>query len=396
MTTNKLYIDLETTINCEIGKNKASPFDPDNRIVWLGWKASDYNELETFKEKASFKGDLDNRFEVDPNPGWPDLVIAQNIAFDLHHLMMEDVRWERAVKRKGFDIWDTMLAEYLLTGQAEKMVSLDELSKKYGGTVKDSRMKEYWGKGICTSKIPDDEIQPYLEEDVKNLEIIYNAQRAKAIELGMLPLIESQMEARLATIVMEFNGMAFDKEKAEDLTVDIEREYNKVNNACKAAMNVVLSELEEDEINPNSNSHVSAVLFGGEIKVTRKKPMRDEKGNVVKFKSGIKKGTTRYKNVEHIFHTDGLYKSPNQPNARGEFPVNTVVLSKLKDDTGLVENILKLREFKKQISTYFKGYSELVFPDGTIHGSLNHCLTNTGRLSSSSPNLQNISNKGVD
>jgi len=67
------------------------------------------------------------------------------------------------------------------------------------------------------------------------------------------------------------------------------------------------------------------------------------------------------------------------------------VLRKLEHP--ILSKVLKMRELTKQISTYFDGYSNLVWSDGLIHGNLNHCQTATGRLSSSNPNLQNISNK---
>ncbi len=44
----------------------------------------------------------------------------------------------------------------------------------------------------------------------------------------------------------------------------------------------------------------------------------------------------------------------------------------------------------KLSSTYVKGLQEQVFADGKIHTIFNQALTQTGRLSSIDPNLQNI------
>lgn len=384
-----LYADVETSIKCPIGKNKASPFWPRNKIVWLGWKWG----LEC---TINITQGID--FDFTPHPDYCKVFVAQNAAFDLQYLMKSNPQWyEWAIKMSG-KLWDTMLAEYLLTGQQAKFISLDDLAIKYGGTVKpegEGSPKDYWEKGIDTEDIPEDVIKPYLEGDVRNLKIIHEGQLKAAKGLGMLPLIESQMDARLATAVMEFQGMYFDTEKAKILAEELRTEYIKIESACKAAMRVVVPYLEEHEINPNSPMHVSAVLFGGTIKTKRKQVVVDEEGNAVIYKSGMKKGLAKTKNFDLEFEVDGLYKSTVSPNDKGQYPVGEVALKRLKDDTGLVDNLLKLREFKKQISTYFEGYSELVFPDGCIHGSLNHCQTNTGRLSSSAPNLQNVNNKEV-
>ena len=58
-----------------------------------------------------------------------------------------------------------------------------------------------------------------------------------------------------------------------------------------------------------------------------------------------------------------------------------------------VKDLLEFRSLDKDLNTYYVGYGKLYWPhDQCIHGSFNHCATATGRLSSSKPNLQNLSN----
>lgn len=57
----------------------------------------------------------------------------------------------------------------------------------------------------------------------------------------------------------------------------------------------------------------------------------------------------------------------------------------------LVDMILEHRKYAKLISTYIDGLISYIFPDGKLHASFNQALTTTGRLSSTAPNLQNIS-----
>jgi len=60
-----------------------------------------------------------------------------------------------------------------------------------------------------------------------------------------------------------------------------------------------------------------------------------------------------------------------------------------------VKVLLEYRKLAKDINTYWKGVVKQYWPnDECIHGNLNHAVTNTGRLSSSNPNMQNLSGKG--
>jgi DNA polymerase-1 len=66
------------------------------------------------------------------------------------------------------------------------------------------------------------------------------------------------------------------------------------------------------------------------------------------------------------------------------------ILEKLEDIHPIVPLIQRYRLLTKLQSTYIKGLQEQIFPDGKIHTIYNQALTQTGRLSSVEPNLQNI------
>lgn len=57
----------------------------------------------------------------------------------------------------------------------------------------------------------------------------------------------------------------------------------------------------------------------------------------------------------------------------------------------IVAKILEHRKYAKLISTYIEGLTSSLHPDQKIHSCFNQALTTTGRLSSSNPNMQNIS-----
>ena len=62
------------------------------------------------------------------------------------------------------------------------------------------------------------------------------------------------------------------------------------------------------------------------------------------------------------------------------------------DAKQLANDILEIRKGAKSISTYYKPYIDFEV-GGKIHPNYNHNITQTGRLSSSKPNMQNISGK---
>ena len=92
---------------------------------------------------------------------------------------------------------------------------------------------------------------------------------------------------------------------------------------------------------------------------------------------------------------------PDKVSAKtGQVSVDDTVLNDMLHHTfdakvvTLIKSLLKYRELSKQLSTYVQGLSKHIIGE-FIHGKLNHTSTVTGRLSSTSPNLQNISNNPI-
>lgn len=368
-------IDLETTIRNEIGRNKGSAHWSNNQVCYYGLKYMNH-EPEIF-----------DRDPV-PLPSTNNIIVGQNIKFDLLYILRNEQFRDQF---KEYVIWDTQLAEYLLTGQVDKMMSLDKLAARYGGTLKDSRMKEYWNNGIDTPDIPREEIIPYLEQDLLNTELVFLEQVKQAQALEMMPLITSQMKALKATTVMEFNGMNFDSDTAHAYSEACRRDMNVIEAHFKnlvGAMNV--------ELNISSNRHVSAVIFGGALPYSTHETVLDDDGEPVLYKSGMKKGQVKTKRVtqqEYFTRKVDPMQHIISANNNG-YDVSVTVLDHLrKTEPGvkdICELVLRHRELAKQVSTYYDGFRALQYPDGYIHGELKHCNTHTGRLSSSAPNLQNL------
>lgn len=110
------------------------------------------------------------------------------------------------------------------------------------------------------------------------------------------------------------------------------------------------------------------------------------------------------KEQEAIFTIAGMEFNINSPKQLGEVlydrlglyggkkrSTSAEALAKLSSASPIIDHILTYRKYAKIYSTYSDGLQKFIQKDGKIHTIYNQCATSTGRLSSSEPNLQNIS-----
>ena len=88
-----------------------------------------------------------------------------------------------------------------------------------------------------------------------------------------------------------------------------------------------------------------------------------------------------------LFEKLGL---PSYKKSKTGYSTNIDVLNKLRKKHAIIEPIIKYRSLTKLQSTYVRGLSEATMEDGKIHTIYKQAFTQTGRLSSIEPNLQNI------
>ena len=81
---------------------------------------------------------------------------------------------------------------------------------------------------------------------------------------------------------------------------------------------------------------------------------------------------------------------PSGKKTKTGWSTNADVLDKLRGKHAIVDEVLEFRELTKLKSTYAEGLLKVIGPDGRIHTSFQMTVTDTGRLSSREPNLQNI------
>ena len=81
---------------------------------------------------------------------------------------------------------------------------------------------------------------------------------------------------------------------------------------------------------------------------------------------------------------------PSGKKTKTGWSTNADVLDKLRGKHPIVNQVLEYRELTKLKSTYADGLLKVIDADGRIHTSFQMTVTDTGRLSSREPNLQNI------
>jgi DNA polymerase I len=356
-------VDVETTMNSNL-PNKASPFDSVNRMVMFG------------------KEEIDTPFDV---------LVGHNITFDINWLRKTktpdciSILHRDLLKRKT--IWDTQLAAYLLSGQQDTMTSLDHLAVKYGGTVKDSFVSDFFKKGLGADHVPQDKLSDYLLSDLANTRLVLEAQLKEAHEKNMVPLILSQMEGLLATAEMQWNGMHVDKKYLDHQLLVLD--------TLSAGHDKIIKDLSrlysptEHTFDFTSNKQLSALLYGGTLKY------ENRVANGV-YKTGAKMGQPKYKLEKGVHNFLPLITSiPATSQTVDDDTLKQCIPLLTADVARLVATILDKRKIDKQRITYFEGHGACIASDGRVHPQHNHTVTRTGRLSSSGPNMQNVTSDGL-
>lgn len=398
-------LDTETNIRNRgedaIGNMAASPWHSANGIVMIG-TTTDIDEGEVFVwEEPIADRSVKHIFQSK-------MLVGHNIKFDLHYLRKEFPDMYDEWMRNGGMVWDTMVVEYLLSGQEKSFPSLNYCANKYGGTQKDDKIKEYWDQGIDTSLIPIEELADYLVDDVKNTAKIFEIQYELVEENKMFDLVATQMDALLALEEIEWNGIAFDVTKAQ-YQLDVTRvSLLAVESNALRYMEARLPAGMAADLNVGSPKQVSTVLFGGEVKVEKQVPVLNADGTPSMYKSGVKKGMPRYKKEKSVVKVAPMVTDPSAFNisrlksgiwATDDESLKSLLRGAASFPVGarqFILDVLKCREYKKDISTYYEGFLGHVWEDGMIHASFNQAQTSTGRLSCTQPNLQNITEKDID
>jgi len=377
-----LVLDFETSIF-----NNGNPFDSRNfAVTYSHFDGVDIHHARY--DEPDFKSHL--RGVVDDCT----LFIGCNVKFDLHWL-----RNCQCYLPPRCRVWDVQLCEFVLSGQTNSFASLNSLAELYGLPTKLDEVASFWEKGISTEDIPADVVEEYNNYDV---ELTYQVYLKQLEDPRMTPALKKLVLLQGADLLvlqeMEYNGIKFDKEKSLQEANKLKEELD----GLKAELAKLLG-----NINFNSGDQLSVALFGGAYEVEN----RHDEERV--YKSGARKGETYVRSVLDSLEVvtclgyfrpnpkDELAKTKGKPehelvhNTR-YYSTASDVLGQLPARTNVQRNVLeklsRIAYIEKLVGTYLEAFPSLLEEKQWgyyLHGQYNQCIARTGRLSSSSPNMQN-------
>jgi DNA polymerase-1 len=282
----------------------------------------------------------------------PDLVKTREVAFhnavfDLHFLNRHGIRPPK--------IYDTMVAQFLINenerlglkslaytqlGVTEALPDFKELLHETKRTMQMKRIGD-----ITIYDVPLNKLAPYGARDAR-LTYMLKQKTLFGLEKEGLKDYFYQFEMPFVYVLldMEESGFVID----QPLLHVLELEFTQERNTVLTDWNQITG-----GINPNSDVQ-----------------LRD------------------------YFYKQLKYR-PSRLTDKGQASVDMLSLTRLldHDKNGAVAALLKYRKLDKLLSTYIYAFQMQLY-NGRLYGNFNNCGTETGRLSSSDPNLQNIPAKG--
>ncbi len=234
--------------------------------------------------------------------------------------------------------FDMLLVAYLLDTNDNK-TDIGLVAQNYGHNLPSK--EEFYGKGVKQA-IPEDpqKLLNYLSQQAQIVNVLHDEMMAELKKNDQDSLYD-EIELPLTIVLsdMEIEGVTVQASQLKEMENSFAQRLAEIEkNIYKEA---------GQEFNINSPKQLGVVLF------------EDLKLPV------IKKTKTGYSTAVDV-------------------------LEKLKDKSPVVQDILNYRQLSKINSTYAVGLQKFIQPDNKIHTIYQQTLTQTGRLSSIEPNLQNI------
>ena len=245
-------------------------------------------------------------------------------------------------KRNGIsdiagNIFDVKIAAYLLDVTVK--TELDKIVFNTLGNIIKSE-EEIYGKGVKRTLPTNEILYPYLAQVVKSIFDLKEIQSARLKEVNMDSLYKN-IEVKVARVLanMEYEGIHVSKKALEDMSDELDERIK--------ILEASIHTLAGSEFNIASPKQLGIVLF------------------------------------------EDLGLPPVKKTKTG-YSTSVEVLEQLQHSHEIIPLIMEYRVLTKLNSTYAKGLVKDITRKGKIHTRYEQTLTQTGRLSSVNPNLQNI------
>lgn len=294
------------------------------------------------KSNDLFANDLSDRMSVDV------FIDVFKSVFENENIkkICQNGKYDIAVLRTyGIEVknffFDTMLASYVI--DPDDKHGMDDLSEKYLN-YKPIPIIDLIGSKKTPEKIFEieaEKLSDYSSEDADITYKLYKILKKKIQEEG-LEKVAYEIEFPLVPVLedMEREGITVDKKILKVLSIELQKTIERLTKS--------IFESAGEEFNINSTQQLQKILFD-----------KLELPSTKKTKTGY---STDARSLESL---QGKHK--------------------------IVDELLEYRQITKLKSTYADSLPKLINPDtGRIHTTFNQTVAATGRLSSISPNLQNI------
>ena len=440
----RLVLDVENTTTKRNGRLHMDPFEPGNTLTQVGTQNIDnVNETNIFTldhvEKKDNSGLQAKQIQLILDQ--TTLLIMHNAQHDLMWL------WECGFTYDG-DIYDTMLAEYILLRGKKDVLSMDGCAQRRElDFQKDDTLKEYFKKGYNTNEIPLKELSFYLRRDLdvtRELFFAIEADYANPGSESLLPVRAVTFRTCKTLTRMYMSGIRVDRTALEAVRKEFEEEKIAIEERLSKQIRMLMG---DTPVNMNSPEQMSSVVYS--CTINDKKTwvdLFDYAGNRKEFKHIVDTNTERtYKTKAFTCPTckgkgktfkqkkDGTpYAKPNNCkdcNARGYqlkkldklaglgfYPPGKTWVSANGFGTGkdkldvLISNaktkgmdyavvflsdLRRLSAISSYLSSFVEGISDFTRGDCYLHVSLTQHITATGRFSGRNPNMQNMPRGGT-
>lgn len=447
----KLIVDVENTTT-ELGDTKYrdfSPYNSNNKLVSIGWAWLIDGIIGPVKYAFVFHKEIeqpqyDRVEEFKRDLAEAEVLIAHNAKYDLQWLAESGFNLSHCV------VECTMVREYVMCrGRGDISLRLGDTCKRYNVTNKGELFDKY--PDLQISEMPIAEVEDYGITDVLADAELYLAQTERLKRDGyqtLVKTIDMMNEFLLVLVGMERAGVKIDEAALNKVEAEYiaEAEHLKfwLNNKVKEVMGDTL-------VNLDSPAQLSEVIYSRRLKTGKEEQWcrtfnigRDDRGKplrrprmstreyvanavemtdrVMKTKAArcepceargwiqkIRKDGQPFKKTTKCKPCEGtgiIYNEINEIagfkfkakniawTTVSGFTTSHTFLDELANEASgdakeFVEKLQRLSSISSYLSNFVGGINTFKQSDNILHPNFNQCITATGRLSCTKPNLQN-------